>query len=313
VVTDSDMGTQPKFIFENKADTLSQLRGKLKRAEVLPQLCFSRQQWESLGRGLFNSSILWLSDTLIVRSSSSREDGLNESLAGHFKTVANVRGDEQLVIAIEEVFASFTDDADGKVFIQPMITKPHVSGVAFTRDPTTSGHYYVINYDDESGDTDTITSGSTNNIKTQYLFKNSPVKTESNCKWLPPLLQAIQELEVGFDTDALDVEFAIDDCGEIYIFQVRPLVGISDEPSVSPSDQLAALTQIASRIRQLSSPHPFLHGSRSVFGVMPDWNPAEILGARPRPLALSLYKELVTDSTWAYQRNNYGHYCPVNC
>ena len=40
---------------------------------------------------------------------------------------------------------------------------------------------------------------------------------------------------------------------------------------------------------------------------MPDWNPAEMIGIRPRPLALSLYQNLITDSTWAYQRDNYGY------
>ena len=40
---------------------------------------------------------------------------------------------------------------------------------------------------------------------------------------------------------------------------------------------------------------------------MPDWNPAEIIGIRPRPLALSLYREIITDSIWAYQRDNYGY------
>ena len=40
---------------------------------------------------------------------------------------------------------------------------------------------------------------------------------------------------------------------------------------------------------------------------MPDWNPAEIIGLKPGPLALSLYRELVTDSIWAYQRDNYGY------
>ena len=54
-------------------------------------------------------------------------------------------------------------------------------------------------------------------------------------------------------------------------------------------------------------PKPYLHGDRTVFGVMPDWNPAEIIGVRPRPLALSLYRELITDSIWAYQRHNYGY------
>jgi len=40
---------------------------------------------------------------------------------------------------------------------------------------------------------------------------------------------------------------------------------------------------------------------------MPDWNPAEIIGVKPRALALTLYKELVTDSIWAYMRDNYGY------
>ena len=53
--------------------------------------------------------------------------------------------------------------------------------------------------------------------------------------------------------------------------------------------------------------HPFLLGQRTVYGVMPDWNPAEIIGIRPKPLALSLYRELITDSIWAYQRHNYGY------
>jgi len=54
-------------------------------------------------------------------------------------------------------------------------------------------------------------------------------------------------------------------------------------------------------------PHPYCDGDYTIFGVMPDWNPAEMIGTKPRPLALSLYKELITDYTWAYQRNNYGY------
>ena len=34
---------------------------------------------------------------------------------------------------------------------------------------------------------------------------------------------------------------------------------------------------------------------------------AEIIGVRPRPLSLSLYKELITDEIWAEQRKNYGY------
>lgn len=40
---------------------------------------------------------------------------------------------------------------------------------------------------------------------------------------------------------------------------------------------------------------------------MTDWNPAEMMGVYPKPLALSLYREIITGSVWAYQRDNYGY------
>jgi phosphohistidine swiveling domain-containing protein len=76
---------------------------------------------------------------------------------------------------------------------------------------------------------------------------------------------------------------------------------------VADADVEHALADVARKVELLSRPHPFLHGSRSIFGVMPDWNPAEIIGLRPWPLSLSLYRELVTDAIWAYQRDNYGY------
>lgn len=40
---------------------------------------------------------------------------------------------------------------------------------------------------------------------------------------------------------------------------------------------------------------------------MTDWNPAEMIGIRPKQLAMSLYREIITDCIWAYQRDNYGY------
>ena len=39
---------------------------------------------------------------------------------------------------------------------------------------------------------------------------------------------------------------------------------------------------------------------------MPDWNPAEIIGLKPRPLALTLYREIITDHIWSSNRKNIG-------
>ena len=40
---------------------------------------------------------------------------------------------------------------------------------------------------------------------------------------------------------------------------------------------------------------------------MPDWNPAEIIGIRPNPLDMSIYKELVTDHVWSQNRKFFGY------
>ena len=40
---------------------------------------------------------------------------------------------------------------------------------------------------------------------------------------------------------------------------------------------------------------------------MPDWNPAEIIGEYPRPLAYSVYKKLITDNTWSIARELMGY------
>ena len=106
--------------------------------------------------------------------------------------------------------------------------------------------------------------------------------------------------------DAIDVEFAIGEDGQLYLLQVRPLA-VDRQGQAADAKVEAALADIARKVELLSRPHPYLHGSRAIFGVMPDWNPAEMIGLRPWPLSLSLYRELITDAIWAYQRDNYGY------
>ena len=79
------------------------------------------------------------------------------------------------------------------------------------------------------------------------------------------------------------------------------------EKPESDQEQTERLKLIYKKVASGISKHPFVSGKKTVYGVMPDWNPAEILGIRPRPLALSIYRELITDNIWAYQRHNYGY------
>lgn len=71
--------------------------------------------------------------------------------------------------------------------------------------------------------------------------------------------------------------------------------------------QAQELERISEKIKQFNRKKPFLCGRKAIFSVMTDWNPAEMIGIRPKTLALSLYQEIITDSVWAYQRDNYGY------
>jgi len=287
--------------FTSKADTLSKLKGKIKHANVLPQFNFTIEMWEASGNDidkLWNNKPKWANDLLIVRSSGQTEDKSNESMAGHFETVANVSSKSELNSAINTVYQSFhSKNPKNQIFIQPMLKNISISGVAFTRDPN------IVNYDKRSNKSDTVTSGKVNDLNIYYHFEDAPLPKEN---WLSKIILLLKELKEYFKSDALDIEFGYDKYETLFVFQVRPLI-IKSNIKLNLLEHSSMLSEIEIKYSSLSNYHPYLLGRKSVFGVMPDWNPAEIIGVRPRPLALSLYKELITDGTWAYQRDNYGY------
>lgn len=292
--------------FSTKAKTLERLALIVKSACVLPQERFTVEDWRRNEPEILSriSERGWLDKPVIVRSSALAEDATGASLAGQFLSVANVRGDKELTVAVGRVIDSYgTRDGDDQVFVQPMLCNVTLSGVAFSMDPNNAGPYFVVNYDDSSGATNTVTSGESNQVRTLYCYKHLPVMVP---RALEDVIALVRELEYLLDADAIDIEFARDADGQLYLLQVRPLA-VRAPAAVERESHRAALEQIYAKVGAMMQPHPYLHGTRSVFGVMPDWNPAEIIGVRPRPLALSLYKELITDNIWAYQRDNYGY------
>ena len=293
--------------FYSKSKTLKILSKKIKSAVVLPQFTLSIKDWYKNNK---NISKIWLnrenwtSGELIVRSSSRVEDNKLSSNAGKFITIKNVKGESNLNDAVRQVIISIEkEDEFGEIFIQPMLKNIKLSGVAFTRDPNNDSNYYVINYDTSDTNADNVTSGKGENLK---LFLHSKKYNLPKIIWKRKLINLLKELESLFNNDALDIEFAIDKKNTLYLFQVRPLV-IKKTNEYNSIDHNIILKKISNKVGNLIKPHPYLLGDKTIFGIMPDWNPAEILGIRPRPLAVSLYKELITDGTWAYQRGNYGY------
>jgi len=293
-------------VFGTKAGTLERLREQVTQASVLPLLQFSVEEWRASQAAVLDRLRLqsWSGQPLIVRSSAAGEDGEAASLAGRYESVLDVHGEGETIVAVNQVIASYPLEAGAPhdVFIQPMLADIAISGVAFSANPNNGGHYIIINYDDSSGASDTVTAGTADGLKTYYYFKGSP---EQPAKPWDRVVALIRELERLLMAASLDIEFALDARGSLYLFQARPLASVCELADLQEQTEL--LQRIADKVAQGQQRQPYLYGGKTVYGVMPDWNPAEIIGIRPRPLALSLYKELVTDSIWAYQRSRYGY------
>jgi glutamine kinase len=290
--------------FKSKAKTLEELTSLVKKSIIEPLLRFDLKAWrKNQDQILIQISHFFKGMSVVIRSSSLKEDLDSTSNAGHFTSILNIKADNitKLKSSIDQVCISMGDLEDNEFFIQKFISAVSLSGVVFTRGLSDASPYYIINYDDQTSETDTVTSGCTNELKTLIVYREKPLGLGNI---FHKLISSCKEIEAVVNSTSLDIEFAIGLDSKIYIFQVRPLI-IKKKTPIESLD--IVLNRVAKKIDKLNGPHPHLLGDKTMFGVMPDWNPAEILGLKPKRLALSLYKYLITDRTWAYQRDNYGY------
>ena len=291
--------------FKSKANTLLSLKNKIKHATILPMYIFTTKEWLKDKEGVYNSIIKesWFSWPVIVRSSHSKEDSQLESLAGHYESILNVANKKQLFLSIEKVLRSYKNKiTNNQIFVQPMLKNVIISGVILSHDINSSAPYFSINYDDTSKDTTSITSGK--RINKNYFFHHSG--NGKVPKKLEKVVLMVKELFKMAGSTPIDIEFAIDSSNKCYLLQIRKLV-ISEKSKYPIDVHTNIINDIENKLKKFKKKHPYLLGDKTFFGVMSDWNPAEMIGIRPRPLSLSLYQNLITDSTWAYQRDNYGY------
>lgn len=240
---------------------------------------------------------------IAIRSSFSNEDTNQSSNAGKYKSFLNVdpKNTTELDIKIIEVINSKKNIKQNDCFfIQKMIVNVDFSGVVLTRDLRTYAKCYNINYS-EGNKTDIVTSGKTGS-KNILFFENKKYKIPKKFK---RLFLAIKEIQKKINLDDLDIEFAVDKKDRVNILQVRKLVLLNN--SIHSYNYNILFDNLEKKINKLKQKHHGLIGDTTYFGNMPDWNPAEIIGTKPRPLALSLYQELITDHIWSQNRINYGY------
>jgi choline kinase len=300
-----------QFILGTKGETLVRLRPMVRHSKIGELVTFTSREWHRDELKLIRKIMDQLGPiSLIVRSSAKNEDGFTASNAGHYKSIPNVDGGDeaQLSEAIRQVLSSYQDDdLEHQVLVQEMVTDVVFGGVALTRTLSYGAPYYCINYDDSSGRTDTVTSGVQAPLKTLLIHKGFQPDELLVPRQINVVLEALRELESLVGHDSLDIEFAVDGQGLVHIFQVRPIVVGSTRWSGSDEALFLALANGRKAFSELQRPSPFVLGDRTVFSIMTDWNPAEMIGTRPRRLAYSLYADLITDRTWAIQRDEYGY------
>ena len=159
-----------------------------------------------------------------------------------------------------------------------------------------------INYFDGK-DSARVTSG--NKGSKNLIYINN--KRYKIIKKFSKLQKTIDEIKYISNKKNLDVEFAINKQNKVFILQIRALniPKIYDKPKINIQDTYEKLEK---KINKLKKTHNSLFGKTTFFWSYARLGSCEIIGIKPKPLALSLYRELITDHIWAENRKIYGYH-----
>ncbi|MDL2285951.1 hypothetical protein LJC24_00740 [Desulfococcaceae bacterium OttesenSCG-928-F15] len=303
-----------RFVLGTKAHTLSRLSGMVQHSVVPPHETIILSNWQNTPLDILDSlQKKFAGQKLAVRSSCQQEDTWESANAGRFTSLLNVAADDRTALsqAITEVIQSYGQNLpDDEVLIQAMVHDVQIAGVVFTRSLERGAPYRIINYD-TSGKTDQITGGhacTDDGGNTLVLRKKQQIFPTDMPPQLKPLMAALDEIESLAGHDALDIEFAIDKNNIIHLLQVRPIAVDYAQWQVDDEEIHAEIEHAKKTfVSEQNSKKPFISGDTTIFSVMTDWNPAEIIGIRPNRLAFSLYRYLITDEIWALQRCQFGY------
>ena len=218
---------------------------------------------------------------ICIRSAAADEDGAISSGAGEYDSILNIPSENAKAIraGFDQVIASYArkglSRVGDEVIVQEMLQNTVMSGVVFTHDLNTGAPYYVINYDDISGLTDTVTSGGGEYAnRTLYIHRGAAQSIRS--ERFQHLMQAIQELEQMMGSQFLDVEFALGKDFTPYLLQVRAITTQPNWNRAVAKRIDVALQGIQDFVKTRLKPMAGVYGNTTVLGQMPDWNPAEM-------------------------------------
>jgi phosphohistidine swiveling domain-containing protein len=289
-----------KFKTPSKVNTLNLIKKNLTFINIPKYIFFTKKDFEKNKKYYLKKINLNFKTNIIIRSSSLDEDTHKTSNAGKFDSIIIKKGNfNTLEKSIFKIIKKFKNK-DDQILVQSFISKPDISGVVFTKDINTNSDYYQIEYD-VSKRSDLVTSGKKNpSLKTLIVFKKSnqiPIHFKK-------LINISRYLENLFNNNRLDIEFCIKK-NRVFIFQCRPLLGVTKISDIRKHEKI--LVNLKKKFDKINLTIPNISGKNTILSNMADWNPAEMIGAKPGKLSISLYSELITNSIWSLQRSTYGY------
>ena len=109
------------------------------------------------------------------------------------------------------------------------------------------------------------------------------------------------------NSDLLDIEFALDLTCNPQLFQVRSITTSKYWSENNDNHIFNLIKKTSNFFRRFNSKEKFLFGDFSILSQMSDWNPVELIGKSPRRLDYSLYRKLITESSWRLARKQMGY------
>ena len=170
----------------------------------------------------------------------------------------------------------------------------------------TGSPYFSINYD-LSNSTDTVTSGKGKNLKNIIVSRSYSSYFQKLDEDLKLVVTAAKEIMDLLKFEKLDIEFALDFDDKVHIFQVRPILVDHSNFNFNSKNFKNEINLASRDFVNYQKKSNTIVGDKTIYSNMSDWNPAEMIGTHPSPLALSLYKYIITDENWAIQRAEFGY------
>ena len=298
------------FFKKSKGEVLIDLKNYNLKFKIPKTVLINVEDWKKNKQEIYKGIKNILCSNIVIRSSSRNEDNQEKSNAGKYLSFLNVNLNKKKYFynCVNRIINSYSDSYSSKdqILIQEMVIDINSSGVAFTRDIENGSNYYVINYDDVTGKTNTVTSGQGNySNRILYIYKkfNNQIKSQR----FKTLIDCIKDLEKKIGLDTLDIEFAINNKLEIYLLQVRPISTENKWDKKRDKEINSSIFRSEKKINSIFKKKNKIYNSNTILGNMPDWNPVEIIGKYPSQLSVSLYRYLITDNIWAKARALMGY------